>query len=600
MQNNVIEEFWQNEIKRSEQIRRYHEPRWRKARRNYENRFWKPNKKKQDMDYIERPNFYSTVETMVANLAANPPIVTVTPYKGSYDVQAKIVQPALKYYGNVNDIHFLAQEWIKDCCIFNIAVAKIGYNADGDYDIEADAPFVRRVTPFNMLIDPEATCQRDARWEGEQYFIDWETVLANKDNYINLDRAESMISEYVTNPEINNYNDEMVGDTNKAFPIAETGSPNVTPNKVKRLKIFEIYDKKERKILLLVNGQVPIQVRDFPEYIKDSPYCYLRFNITPDFFFGRTDYDISESLYLELNVLSNRMVEYSRRMIPKWIGNKAAMEQSDWSKLLRSEMCEVIPVQGNVPPENALIPIPVVGLPKENIELLQLLTQQLNETTGITDFAKGSGGGAKTATEASLIQAGATTRSAFRQRQIDRFITEIYRKLFLVLKHTITAPKFIALAGKYPLMQIDEATGQSIIIQDEYGNPIINKQDGFFLTPDLLQADLQIEIEGGSMAYANSIQKLQSDLNTYNLLANNPLVNQRFLIKQIAKHSNIDPDELLLEQPPQQMVNPANPEQATAPVQPNAPSSLRSLNEGNINKNAINTVMNAGNLNQLG
>jgi len=599
MQDSEIVTFWSNEIKRAENVRRYHEPRWRKARRNYENRFWKQSKKKDEKDYIERPNFYSNVETAVSNLAANPPAILVTAQKNIYDISAQLIQPALKYYTNTNDIHFLIQGFVKDVCIFNIAVAKVGYNADEKYNLDADSPFISRITPYNYLIDPEANTQRDARWEGEMRFLDWEKdIMSNPDDYINLDKAKELVSEYITNTEINNYNEEMTGDTNKAFGLIQSGSPTITANTVKRLKIYEIYDKIERKIIWLADGKVEIKVMDYPDYIQDSPYCVMTFNKTPDFFYGRTDYDISESLYLELNLLSNRMTEFSRRMIPKYIANKNAFaNQKEISDLLRSEMCEIIPIAGNVPPENSIFPIPIVGLPKENVELLQLLTQQLNETTGITEYAKGSASGAKTATEASLMQAGATTRSAFRQRIIDRFVTQMVRKLFFVLKHTVTAPKWISIAGKYPLTKVNEMTGESFIFTDAAGNPILNKQHGFFLTPDLLQADLQIEIEAGSMALANSIQKQQTSLNMYNLLASNPLVNMKELLKEVFKNFNLDADRFIMEQPPQQ-TNPANPEQISSPVQPNAPSSLN-LSEGNISKNAINTAMNAGNNNQL-
>lgn len=597
MEQNEIITFWSNEINRAENVRKYHEPRWRKARRNYENRFWKQNKKKDEKDYIERPNFYSNVETAVSNLAANPPTILVTAQKNIYDISAQMVQPALKYYSNTNDLHFLVQSFVKDVCIFNIAVAKVVYNADEKYNMDADSPIILRITPFSFIIDPEANTQKDARWEGEMRFLDWEKdVLTNEKEFINLDKAKELVSEYITNTEINNYNEETVGDPNKATVSTQYGSPSISANTVKRLKIYEIYDKVERKIMWLADGKILIKFMDYPEYLKSSPYCIMTFNKTPDFFYGKTDYDISESLYLELNILSNRIVEFSRRMIPKYIANKNAFEsQKQLSELLRSEMCETVAIAGNVPPENAIVPIPTIGLPKENIELLQLLTQQLNETTGITEYAKGSASGAKTATEASLMQAGATTRSAFRQRIIDRFVTQIIRKLFFILKHTVTAPKWISIAGKYPLLKVDELTGESLIITDPLGNPILNKQHGFFLTPDLLQADLQIEIESGSMALANSLQKQQTSLNMYNLLGSNQMVNMKELLKEVFKNFNLDADRFILEAPPQPQVNPNQP---TAPIQPNAPSNIN-MNEGNISKNAINTVMNAGNNNQL-
>ena len=33
---------------------------------------------------------------------------------------------------------------------------------------------------------------------------------------------------------------------------------------------------------------------------------------------------------------------------------------------------------------------------------------------------------------------------------------KIVRKLFFVLKHTVTAPKWISIAGKYPLTKVNE------------------------------------------------------------------------------------------------------------------------------------------------
>ena len=116
---------------------------------------------------------------------------------------------------------------------------------------------------------------------------------------------------------------------NQDASVTSDASGRVTPADINRIKIYECWDKVNRELLIFAsNGSrlVLIYKEAFPKAVKYSPYTILAFNYTPDFFYPFSDYEIIEPKLKEIDKIEQRILEYTRCMIPKGIVDKNAME----------------------------------------------------------------------------------------------------------------------------------------------------------------------------------------------------------------------------------------------------------------------------------
>lgn len=595
-----IESFWTNEIARARKVREMFEPSWRSARKAWRNRWYpdfeggKPN--------IMNGVFYSDVEVTVANLAANPPQFTVD-IAGEQNIgTAVFVKNALKY--ELKRLRFpnLYRQFVRDAAIYNIAIAKTSYNFEKTVGLDADAPYIQRISPFNWLIDPECTDVYNARWAGEEKFF---TVEEFRSRYrMNTDRAIATASEYVVNTEMRAENNTTMrtGVTDKAVVTSQTEIDynTVSPSQIKRIKITEIYDAAEGKIITLADGRILVEVKSYGlgegdiKYVRHLPYRVLRFNTMNDFFYCDSDFDIHKSKLFEIDEVSNRIYEALYRMIPKGMYNKNAVKNDEMTKICRAKMSQMVgidvPAGTNI---NELFSwVPMASIDPNNWNALNELKQSHNTDTGIADFQKGgSPSGKQTATETMVMAQGVSGRSGMRQTLCDEFLDEVITSLFYVLKHTMDNNKWIPFAGTYPVTRINAQTGQTEILKLD-GKAVEEKMKGFMFTPDMLQSEFLISIEAGATGMQKGAQEQAMLLNMYKVLGDNPALNKTSMARVIINSYNRDPDEVLYspeQMAQQQQQQAAPPNQAPSP-QPNIP--VNPPPEGQVVGNPLTQVLN--------
>jgi len=556
-----IETFWQGEINRAERLRRTYEPRWRKARKEWACR-WFP-RVADGRDNLKNPVFYSDVEVEVSNLAANAPVPFVSSQKREYDIEASMVRNALKFEADRIDIKSLAASLVRDCKIYNQMIVKIGYTGSKTLEFDADSVFVKRISPFDYLIDPECTSPANARWEGNRWYMDLEDFIEARNEFINVDEALQYAQEYVTNSEMATGGDKSVqtGRTDRNEPGNVGDMENLSPSPIKRLQIYEIYDKERGEMLLLVNGQVIVQKKSFGNmdsdlpYIHKSPFVLRRFNEMPDSFFSPTDYDIHESKLSLIDEITNRINEYTKRMIPKGVVRKGALNPNEIQKIMNGKTLSITEVDlaPNQSAENVISWLQGAPLTQDNMFMLQYARETHSQDSGIADYMKGGQMKARTATEAQMVGQGAQGRAVTRQGIVDAFWEEVFQKMFYVIKHTYKAPRWIGVAGKYPMQKI-APDGTVLFARDNAtGEYVMNKQHGFWITPDVLQADLQIKIEAGSSGLNNSIQKQQVLMNMVQMFSGVPMfaqaINWNSMLRELFNRFNMDADELMIDIP---------------------------------------------------
>lgn len=577
-----LKTYWRNEFARCEDMMDERRLVWRKARKNYRMGMYAKDEEdgsrsKRKKAYVRNPILYTNVSVLMANLAANKPQVTATARYRKDEITATMVGAALEYYFEKCDLFTMLKDGVLDASLANIGIAKIGYNLYSTYMFDGDSPFISRVSFLNFLVDADATGKKDPRWMGEKTYISANDLKDPNNKYMNVEDAMRFASTFRVNEEINEIetDDRMEGSFARSSNYDDEEYP-YQPSLERRIPVIEIYDRVNRQILFFAGEcDVLIKSMPYPKYIRDFPYAILQFNSIPDYFLGMTDFEIIADKIREINTINNRMIEHTKRMLPKLLSRKGVLNRNEIEKITDGKVGGVYEVDTPSSLGDVIIPLPTAPLDQSNIYVMEGLKRSLNEDTGIADFMKSQPFTEKrTATEMAMVQQAAGVRANYRQKAVDAWMEEIATKLFYVIKETLQAPVWIDIAGIYPMQAFDEKGVPFINTNLDTGEPVLNRQNGFWLTPTVLQSEFRIKIEAGSTAAQTSTVKQNQIMQAYSLFSQNPLVDQVALLRKTMTALGLEPDDLIKQQALAMQGGMGAPP-PPPPVQPNGSTEVR-------------------------
>ena len=577
----TLRNFWRAEILRAQKVRKARETAWRASRRAYcvkHNRVYKTNitdgkdTAEGYTDPTKAPHrvsnaiHYSNVEIIVSNIMAAEPVVKVTdnldPTSVSLAIQ-RLVQGKLSYFLKHIRLSNTLMSIIYDLELYNICVTKVGYSLKGTHMLAAPAnsPFAVRLSPFQYLVDAEAANQDNARWEAEEFFIDEREVETGE--YINVEEARKYLTKYVINPEGNREDEQRTSpseakldEPNSSIDITPGGK--IEPAEIKRLHLVDIYDKINRKIItgVLSSNELVcvVKIADIPSYIRSTPYKVCVWNIVPDNFYGVCDYEIAEPKLREIDKIEQRILDYTKAMIPKYAFDKSGVSKDEIEDFVKSEMLACVGIKGDsVPIDKAIIPIIQAMIPRENFQALADLRGQINADLGITDFMRGKSDDSSTATEAAIIDSASKTRGAKRQNQFDAMLDEVVKGIYRAMREMQFESLWINEPGKYPV--VAENNGKMGLKVDAItGHVVYEFQPGFKLTKAMLKP-YNIEVEPGSTSAKKSTLDRMAATELYSVTKGDTALNPHTMLKHLLLAFGKNPDDFLLT--PEQMQPPA-------------------------------------------
>ena len=577
--NALLEEFWSTELYNSKKLRDSRELAWRASRRAYavkQNRLYKANQSYDTapvndtyIDPSKQPFrvsnaiHYSNVEIMASNIFADSPVIQVGGSTDETSLMAaleQMIQAKMRNLTKKLKLNRMLRSIIYDALLYNIAIVKTGYNLIGTFrsSAPANSPFAIRICPFDYLVDAEAYDDDSARWQGEEYFIDQKEFMQS-DNFFNKDRVKDMFRSCLLNPEGRQ-------DVQLQTELAEGISTEVNDatmgtiseadvSMTKRLKVVDVYDKTSRTILTFAYDADSAEGKDvillalnkFPDYIKTSPFTTCIFNIPSDSYYGFNDYEVIEPKLKEIDKIEQRLLDFTKSLIPKYLFSKTGMKPDEVESLTQAEMLKCIGVDTtSVPLSQMIQPIINAVLPKENFQILMDLRQQINTDLGITEYMKGQTSG-KTATEAAIIDSASKTRSSKRQAIFDDFLTDVLQKIYDAMSAMQFDTLWVDEPGKYPIVGRDANGKLTFEVDPETNEVVFKQQKGFKLTKDMLKP-FDITVEKGSTSANKSMMQQQLAMNLYQATAGNPQVNQIEVLKFLFTAFNLPVDRFVLKQ----------------------------------------------------
>lgn len=370
-------------------------------------------------------------------------------------------------------------------------------NAESELHVYDDRPFLERVSIFDMYVDPDARHPKEMRWIAQRTWRALQDVKVDS-------RYDPKARRMVNGTSWSKWNSGTESDGRGGDDKPDAGA-------LTYCEIIEFYDLKRNEVSTFAltgdeegskDGSGPGSGRSqFLIKPQESPYPFCPFKMLrnyeiPDHFYPMGDLESIESLQQELNETRNQMMNHRKRFARKWVYAKDMFDQ-DGIRALESDVDNtMIPILGDVNPSNYIAPLPAIGTPPDMYNQSQLIEEDINTVSGVSDYARGAPEAniRRTATEAAMIQDAANSRARDKLAKVESFLAECGEAVVSLMQ--------LFLTGDH-VARITSVAGRAWVNYDS----------------DYLQGSYDFEVEGGSTEPRNESFRRQSALQLVDAMA---------------------------------------------------------------------------------
>ena len=505
---------------------------WRRMVDLYRGKHW-PNTTISNEDLIAVNLAFSTVNVIAPAVSVNHPKIVVTPNQPEDEDRAAFVEAVVNHLWRHHDFRKPFRRSVKDFLIFGHGWLKVGWNfveqertlsdterdelfidAVGETDMFAmenpemagdlptdeqmaasipdtammvveDQPFIERVSPYDIYIDPEATCLEDAQWICQRIVRPLEE--AKKDKRYKASARKNLGADSVLNPMFT--------------PTDREQQDQYLQDIVDRTVIFEFYDIVNNKMSVLAQNGEEFLVDPIPmPYVYGQPFVMLRNYDVPDYFYPMGDLEAIESLQEELDKTRSQLVNARKRYARKYLFHERSFGPEGREALEADEDGRLVPVvDENKSLNEVVIPMPQTPLSPEIYNYSAIIEQDINTVSGVSEYARGSMPEIRrTATEASIIADAQNARAADKLAIIEIGIGHLARRVIQLMQQFMTGEQ---------MAQVADRGGENLFVPFERDD-IIGEYD--------------FSVEGGSTQPMNETIRKQQAVSLMNAVA--PLV----------------------------------------------------------------------------
>ena len=296
-----------------------------------------------------------------------------------------------------------------------------------------DRPYVERISPFDMYVDPDARHPKEIRWIAQRTWRAVEDVRCDE-RYSATQRMK------VSGSNTSRWERNDKGDGRQSETKPDVGA-------TKYAEIIEYYDLKANTVGTFCadtgdgdeGGGWLIKPEKIP-YAFGHPFVMLRNFEVPDHFYPIGDVQQIESLQLELNETRTQMLNYRKKFRRAWLYDKNRFDRDGIQALESDEDNVMIPVMGDENPANAIAPVPTVITPPEFFDQSAMIMNDIDQVSGVSDYARGNPQQniRRTATEAGMIADSSNARAQDRLARIEDVLSELGRRMVGLMQQFMT------------------------------------------------------------------------------------------------------------------------------------------------------------------
>lgn len=518
---------------------------------------------------------FGTINVIYPSISVNYPKVTVLPNKPEFTIPAQTCEGMVNYYWGHHNFHKPFRRATKDFLIFGHGWLKVGWRykerdqalsederanqfyeqveeADAyaqanpamagslptDEEIAAslpeiqgivveDRPFVERVSPYDVYVDPEATCLEDAAWIAQRIVRPLKEAKA--DVKYSAAARNKLTSDHVAATQQER---------------SRTRSTKHDDPEIERTTIWEFYNLLESTMSVCGDGAEDFLVAPRPmPYNFGHPFVMMGNYEVPDQFYPIGDLEALEPLQAELNKTRTQMMNARKHYSRKYLIRESAFGPEGRQALSSDIDNTLVPVADEMADLNGVIvPMPMQPLAAEIFNHSALIEEDISQVSGVSEYQRGQVPETRrTATEAAIISDAVNARAADKLAIIEGAISEIGRRVVQICQQFVTGDHVLRIRGE----------------QDAVNWVKFDR--------DAIQGEFDFEVEGGSTQPMNETARRQQAVAMLNSLA--PLIGAVIDPAKIAAHvlqhgfGIKNPADFMMAQPPMGM----------APGQPGAP-----------------------------
>ena len=434
--------------------------------------------RKNGVDQLTVNMVFATINVMAPAVAINNPKFAVNARKPESAPQAIITEEVLNYlwrtYGYQRDFRLAINDWlimghgwlkcgykatkkpksvkVKDSDSVTAAVQTedggdnegiddredVTGNAESELNLgqDDDRPYVERVSPFDMFVDPDARHPKEMRWIAQRTWRPIADVQVDS-------RYSATARKRVTGSSWSRWSNED-GD-------ARSPEDKPTTSRKTYAEIIEFYDIKRGTVCTFArhgdgndnndtnDSGFLIKAEEMP-YAFGHPFVMLRNYEIPDTFYPMGDVQQIESLQLELNETRNQMLNYRKKFRRAWLYARDLFDRDGVAALESEDDNVMIPVMGDNNPASAIAPVPPSITPPEFFDQSAMISGDIDRISGVSDYQRGgqSQNIKRTATEAAMIQDSSNARAQDRLTKVEGFLAEAGERIIQLLQQFTT------------------------------------------------------------------------------------------------------------------------------------------------------------------
>lgn len=440
---------------------------------------------------------FATINVIAPSVSVNNPKIAVNAIWPEAAPMALITEAVINHWWKRYEVKPQFRRAVKDFLIVGHGWLKSGYKfVEESYVIEGDGantpgvdnvaesttvvledrPFVDRVSPFDMFVDPDATSMADLRWIAQRIRRPLNAVKRDK-------RYSATARGQVTAP------------TWKKNSTA-SGDKDVYDKQQEYVEVWEFYDLVRGTVSVFTEGESFLIAPKAMPYAFGHPFTMLRNYDIPDEFYPMGDLEAIEPLQRELNETRTQMMNHRKKFARKYLYRKDRFDTEGREALESDVDNTMVPTVGDQPLLDAVTQFPSLISPPEFYNQSSLIRDDMTNVSGVSEYqAGGMPEIRRTATEAGIIADASNARAADKLATIESAIGSVAKHL-------------IALAQQYMTQeQVVRFTGPN-------SEPVWVK-----FTKDHIAGEFDFDVEGGSTAPTNESFRRQSALQMVDALA---------------------------------------------------------------------------------
>lgn len=414
-----------------------------------------------DYDDIVVPNMcFSTVNVIVPSIAVHSPKITVSAKTERDTEAASIAEAVVNHQWRVFDIQDEIRDAVKDFVIIGHGWVKVTWDTiveerelgvqewqdavrlkvtefqqtvaasplgEDEFpsvedvvrsvprtveEVTKDAASVARVSPFDMIVDPDAMRLEDARWIAQRSFVPIETARKNEEWSASARRKlkPTVLSDARKDVEV----DDAEASKDANFVV-----------------VYEYYDLLDKTVCVFTEGcEEFLRKPEKSPFPSVHPYVFIENYEVPERFYPIGDLENIYGLQLELAVTRTQMIndrKAGRRVTLYRSGDLGAEGVEDLESGEDNIMIDVISERpfGEVFEQRS-----PQGLHPEWYNQSDMIITDINMISGVSEYARGQMPEIKrTATEAGLIQDAANSRSADKLFKVEQAMSRVAERM---------------------------------------------------------------------------------------------------------------------------------------------------------------------------